>query len=579
MKWYRNLKFRWKVALICVAAGLIPMLLLGFYCFRQINSLLENREAQALEETLTQAAGSLNQRLDSFQNAMELAAWDKDLGQAVNRVYRNNYEMYETYQYVVEPLFLQVRTVNPNILSGTLYTSANLYPHGSTVRPEEEAHTQPWYAEASVSQRPMIYVEPGKTLLFISPVLSSGLRTQNYLVMQVDYRAVFSPLDTLLEGDYSVYLLDDQDREVYSYQSGGLPSGMEMQKALSNGHLNQEYMTAQRTLSDSGWSMMLYRPMRVVYANTQELTLTVLLVAAGCALLLYIMAQLLSLAVVRPLEALSRNMRGIGEGDLSVTILPTPQRNDEVGLLMHQFTWMVERLQYLINEVYKNRIARQEYEMKALQAQINPHFFYNSLSLINSKAIMAGQEDISNMAQLLSTFYRTTLNHGKSGIPVVDEWTNTMSYAKIQLMMHRDSFDLVEQLDPETHAYIIPNLLLQPLMENAIAHGIDHKVTPGRGWVELVGVLRDGCLVFTVRDNGCGIPQEKLSSLLTTESKGYGVQNVHRRVQLYYGQEYGLTYESTVDGGTTATLILPAKRELTVPTQDSAAGIPCSLSE
>lgn len=561
MKWYHNLKFRWKVALVCLIAGMLPMLLLGNFCYIQIRSLLQNREERTLEDTLTQAVSSLSQRLDGCQNALTLAAWDKDLGQAAERVYWNNFEMYATYQYVVEPLFLLVQTVNPNILATTLYTSANLYPHGSTVRPVEEAESLPWFKEAQESQKPFLYTKQNEEdILFISPVYSANGAQDNYIVMQADYDAIFSPLDTLWEGAFGVILLDADGKEVYAYQKDG--QAHLTRQSLESEQFQSEYLASRRQIESTGWQMILYRPIHTVYANTQTITLTVLLVAGGCTLLLSILAQLLSLAVVRPLEDLSRNMQAIGEGDLSLTILPEPDRADEVGQLLRQFAEMVKQLQYMINEVYKNRIARQEYEMKALQAQINPHFFYNSLSLINSKAIIAGQEDISQMAQLLSTFYRTTLNHGQSAIPVSDEWTNTLSYVHIQLMMHRGSFDVIEHLDPQIRDYMIPNLLLQPLAENAIAHGIDHKITPGRGRLEIRGELRGEYLEFTVADNGCGIEPGKLFSLLTTESKGYGVQNVHRRIKLYYGEEYGLSYESSENSGTTATLVLPAMLKL-----------------
>jgi len=250
-------------------------------------------------------------------------------------------------------------------------------------------------------------------------------------------------------------------------------------------------------------------------------------------------------------------MQQIEQGDLSLNLPKILPRNDEIGVLVKQFRAMVKKLQYLVNEVYKNKIVRQEYEMKALQAQIKPHFFYNSLSLINSKAILAGQDDISDMAQLLSTFYRTTLNRGHSHISVSDEWTNTISYVKIQLIMHSYSFEVFEELNPIIKDYKMPNLLLQPLVENAIVHGIDHKVTPGKGQIRISGTQEENQLIFTVEDNGCGISQEDLEHLLEKESNGYGVQNVQRRVQLYYGENYGLTYNSEINRGTKVTLKIP----------------------
>lgn len=198
--------------------------------------------------------------------------------------------------------------------------------------------------------------------------------------------------------------------------------------------------------------------------------------------------------------------------------------------------------------------------MKALQAQINPHFLYNSLSLINWKAIMAGQEEISQMAQLLSTFYRTTLNKGKNITTVKGEWDNTCSYVQIQNLMHSGKMRVETRIDPEMLEYEMLNLLLQPLVENAVIHGLDHKTEAGEKILRVRGELREGELIFTVEDNGCGMEENVLKNILAADAGGYGVQNVQHRIQLYYGPEYGLSYESKINEGTRALLRIPARK-------------------
>ena len=218
---------------------------------------------------------------------------------------------------------------------------------------------------------------------------------------------------------------------------------------------------------------------------------------------------------------------------------------------------MVERLRHLIDEVLNSKIKQQEYEMRALQAQINPHFLYTSLSLINGRALMAGQDDIGRMARLLSTFYRTTLNKGKNTISVRDELENVRSYISIQFIMHSDNFDVTYAIDENALPLTMINLLLQPLVENAIMHGIDHREAPGRGKLQISCRCCGDQLIFSVSDNGPGIPAEKLDSILTSDSAGYGIQNVHHRIQLFYGDGYGLRYESRIGEGTTVYLTLP----------------------
>ena len=226
---------------------------------------------------------------------------------------------------------------------------------------------------------------------------------------------------------------------------------------------------------------------------------------------------------------------------------------------MRGFGKMINQINSLIEDVYKSRIIQKDYEMKALQAQINPHFLYNSLSLINWMAIEADQKDISGITLSLSSFYRTALNKGKNILLVKDEILNMKSYLDIQLMMHDYEFDAEINIDDEILEYKILNLLLQPLIENAIDHGIDLKRS-GRGKITISGYMDNGNVVLSVCDNGIGMEQDKVDTILTENSKGYGVRNVNERIKLYYGSEYEIKINSKIGEGTTMIVRIPAQK-------------------
>ena len=198
-------------------------------------------------------------------------------------------------------------------------------------------------------------------------------------------------------------------------------------------------------------------------------------------------------------------------------------------------------------------------QLKYLQAQINPHFLYNSLSIINWKALEADQEDISRITLSLSTFYRTALNKGKNILLVRDEIANIKAYLDIQLMMHDDSFDVIYDIDDSILKYETLNLILQPILENAIHHGIEEK-TDGRGKITVRGWKEDNCVWFMVEDNGVGMEQEVADKILTMESKGYGVRNVDERIRLCYGEKHAMKVESVVGKGTKMTIHFPARQ-------------------
>jgi two-component system sensor histidine kinase YesM len=437
-----------------------------------------------------------------------------------------------------------------------------MHPHGEILRPLTDIEQKSWLEQILETTTPKFVVSAAdQTFEVVSQIFDRNHNITNVVYIDIDYEHVFDNMSSLFENNYGLVILDEDNKPVYTFQkfqdkySSFELTTDELLKKLNEGSLQEDFVFKESSLTSYGWTAYLYRPLDTIYASTFKITVTVFIVILVCVLILFLSIYFLSRVTVRPLEKLEQNMELIEKGDLSVTI--TNSSTDEIGNLIKRFSNMVHKLQEMIEEVYKSKIAKQEYEMKALQAQINPHFFYNSLSLINSKAIIAEQEDISKMAQLLSTFYRTTLNRGKNTISVREELENTTSYIQIQRMMHSDSFDVLCEVDEGILDYTMLNLLLQPLVENAINHGIDHKESPGKGVLSITAKQSENDLIFKVCDNGCGMEPEVLKTILTTKTKGYGVQNVHHRVQLTYGTEYGLSYTSKLREGTTVTLTIP----------------------
>lgn len=231
-----------------------------------------------------------------------------------------------------------------------------------------------------------------------------------------------------------------------------------------------------------------------------------------------------------------------------------------MGQLTNSFQHMIEELNRLVVEDYKNKITLKETQLMALQAQINPHFLYNCLSQINSKALINNQPEISQMAQLLSTFYRTTLNKGRAETLVVNEIKNVKAYIDIQRILNDNVFDAAYQIDEQLPEQEIPNLLLQPLVENAIVHGILPNKTRHGNLFLTISVV-NGLIHFTVMDNGLGIPPEKIPLLTQTQSSGYGLKNVHERLLLTYGENHGLKINSILDQSTMITFTIPVSSQ------------------
>lgn len=547
---FRNMKFQKKIIGISVVISLIPILLLGLFSYSRMRSLLIERERTALQETLHQEVIQLDYKLDSYLSTMNLITWNENIRLALSRKYVSNFEMYLTYRDTIDPLFLTIRTLNTDITSITIYTDTYIYPHGSTLRPLTDAQDKAWFEQACKTTASFFSLsQDGQTLYLLCQMHYDYVPYTSIICMEIDLPSAMLSTKNLFNDNYGFLLADSSGNVMYQYAN--LDKKYSISEISPDVLLNDElsgYITESELLSNSDWTAILYRPASSISAAAINITYVVLAMILLCIVLIFFISTLLSKIIVAPIEILSSSMEQVEQGNYEIKIVSNS--TDEVGQLISSFQKMVHTLNNLVNEVLLAQIKQQKYELEILQSQINPHFLYNSLSLINSKAIIAGQSDISQMSRLLSTFYRTMLNKGQQITTIASELENTKSYIAIQQMMHSKSFDVVYDIDENLLEYSIPNLLIQPLAENAILHGLDHRELPGKAILSISCYQEQQDIVFKIMDNGCGMSDEECEQILTKDSKGYGVKNVHQRIQLYYGAEYGLTFRSTIGMGT-----------------------------
>jgi two-component system sensor histidine kinase YesM len=245
-------------------------------------------------------------------------------------------------------------------------------------------------------------------------------------------------------------------------------------------------------------------------------------------------------------------------------LAPLPTNEDEIGELTHNFNTMVQNISGLIEE--KSSLGREvkNKELKALQAQINPHFLYNTLDLINAMAIESDARDIKRVVDELAVFYKLSLSHGKEYVSLENELKHIEAYVRIQNMRFGDGIRLEFEVPRELYDCRLPKILLQPLVENAILHGIMEKESE-EGEIRVAAWTDKGDLFIEVADDGVGMDAQRLNSLFETQAQdgdrgGYGVRNIEERLRLSYGSVYGLKFESAPGEGTRVLLRLPERR-------------------
>ena len=547
---FKNLRFQRKIIAISLLISLIPTALLGLFSYTQMRTLLIDREKTAIQETLNQEVIQLDYKINSFLSTMNQITWNENIRLALSKNYDSNFDMYLTYRDTIDPLFLTIRSLNTDITAITIYTDVNIYPHGQTLHTLTDAQNQIWYDQACQTTTPFFSLSSdGQTLYLIDRIHYTHVPYTSMICMAIDLSASMQNADSLFNNNYGFLLANASGETIYSYTN--LPEASLTTDRSCDMLLNDDltgYITETETLSNTGWNVFLYRPARFISSAASRITYIVWGMILLCIVLIFFVSILLSKVIVAPIETLSAGMRQVESGNYEVAIYCDSK--DEIGQLILSFQKMVETINNLINKVLFDQIQQQKYEIEILQSKINPHFLYNSLSLINSKAILSGQNDISQMARLLSTFYRTMLNKGQQITTIASELENTKSYISIQQMMHSNSFETIYDIDETVLGYEIPILLLQPLAENAILHGLDHRELPGPAILSISCYQQNLDIIFKVMDNGCGMSETQCEQILTADSSGYGVKNVHQRIQLYYGTDYGLTFHSTPNMGT-----------------------------
>ena len=276
-------------------------------------------------------------------------------------------------------------------------------------------------------------------------------------------------------------------------------------------------------------------------------------------ILAIVMAFFFTSSVARPVLDLRSLMKRAEHGDLSVRFSGAPR--DEIGELGVGFNEMIGRIQSLIDQVYSEQQSKRDAELRILQEQIKPHFLYNTLDTIQWMAQEHRVDDVVSMVSALTQLFRIGLNKGRELITLAEEMEHVESYLRIQKMRYEDKFDYAISCDAALRQRRVLRLMLQPLVENAIYHGI--KERRGHGSLAVAARIEGGDLVLSVQDDGVGMSEETLAQLRSSLEEGgppiggYGIRNVHERIRLTYGKPYGLSYASVYGEGTEVIVLHP----------------------
>lgn len=558
---FLDMSIRRKVLIIFFVVGALPFLCYIVNSNRYTNRIILERERSLTERVLEQAVSSVDNKLVTYNNLSNFMFNNDSIMKVLNTRYQNNYfKMYKAYSDTIEPLFLTYYALYPDLMSITLYTSGDLHPYNNYVQELESLYEKEWFPKVHNQYIPTWVTdkENDKWYLYSTRLIGDirQYKSSNYLSFKISYDLFFEPFLALSEDDCDIVVTARDGSLVFSTCD---ITGEEL-PAFLDSMSDTEYLKLTSSIPEIGWNIHYFKNYSSIHRAVIAITSGTYALGWIILLFLGVMVLIISVSIVTPIEHLTATINEVRSGDmndLSVSLVST--RHDEIGTLFRTFSHMMGEINRYIMVNLKYELEKKNYQQKILYAQINPHFLYNSLSLINSRAILSGQDDISEMVILLSTFYRTALNKGKEITTLGNELMNIQAYVKIQLFSYSESIDVVYNIEESLSSVPFPNFILQPLVENALDHGLKNSLKQDKQLT--VTVKKDyGPLDFIsiwIVDNGCGMEKEAVEHLFSTQTSGYGMKNVNDRLRLLYGDRYTLSIESELNMGTTAYVRIP----------------------
>ena len=510
IKLFGRLKAKYRTMVIYSGLIFVPLLILAVVFYIQLRNIMLEKDTTNVQNFVYEAQSAMDNQLVVYDNLTNYVSYNQTISQVLSYDYKSAYDKYNQVVSVLDPMLASLRYFHDDLKQVTIYMEGEEISHDTTLAPLENIEKEVWYKDVCENNTTKWFVNKDKEQAFSArriPTLDEYGLT-GILYIDIDYDTLFAPFETTTRSNYGIYIVDETGAIIYetdTFEDRYVSYALDYADFVKQKHLAEkgkaDYAIVETISAQTGWKIGLYMPKKLILSTISPLVTAAVVIVLTFSVLMLVM-------------------------------------------------------QSLIYQIYNARIKQKAYEMKALQAQINPHFLYNSLSLINWKAIEAQKDDISRITLALSKFYRTSLNKGKNTLRIAEEIENVKSYLHIQQVMHDDSFDVVYDIDPEILEYETLNLILQPVVENAIGHGIE-LLEDRRGELAISGKKQEDSIILTVRDNGVGMEQEKAKAILTERSKGYGVRNVNERLRLYYGKDGIMEVNSKVGEGTEIIIKLP----------------------
>lgn len=595
---FRDMPIRNKLLISFLVLIILPVITIGVFSYYTSQELLKRKIEQYANDILMETGENVDVKIReiervSFQIVSNLTI--QETLRKANLGIKDEYEKIRVERAIDSqlkgfvPLYLDIAAAQVISMSGTVYY---VNPGSVTIDISDE---EKQILKENKGGAVWFGTNPWSQTIRVGRAINSIVNQEliGYAIIQIRESSVhdiYRKTDLFKSGDIFITDLDGnivshRDKIKLGEPVESVAAGITKESLVSSfitvDSGDTSNYVSSRYINNGLWRITAIIPTEQYEEDIIMLRYWILGVCAVCCMMSLLLSLRISDSISRPLRNLSEMMRKVGKGNFDVSI--PSYSNDEVGVLSDHFNKMVSQVQKLIQEVYQEQYLKQKAELKSLRAQINPHFLYNTLESINWMARIRNVPEIGDMVKALGDLMRISIS-GDDFVTLNDEIVNITNYLKIQKFRYGDRFDASVNISPEIGKIIIPKLILQPIVENAIVHGLEDKLENGS--IDITGRLRNGDVVILICDDGVGMEREQVDYLNRLFSEyqpnaplsgidanvdirkdigsrddmhtHIGLINVDRRIKMNYGSNYGLYISSVRGEGTCVRAVLPA---------------------
>jgi len=583
-----SLPYRVKLMLVFSLLILLTALILGSITYYQFSKSSQERT----EEYQVQLADQINQNINRYLKEMQIISLSPLYDQQILEILKIHQqpststtfppaaERLPMWRYISSLIHMRNEIKGIHILAndGTIFSNLD----SNSVMLKVFERNNEWIKKIEKADgewvllplhQPNYYLNKEISVFSVARLIRDPSTYEPLGIIKIDLKQEL--IEEIIDNTNSkshIFIVDSDNQFIYPNKENKIiePSFLEeledvTVKNYTSIPINEkDYMMVYNESSYSGVKTIMLTPRSVVFSEVNQLRKVMMVVVIIGIVISLLLGFILSKPLVQSIHKLQKAMDKVQKGNFSQRV--EIASNDEIGQLGNGFNHMISEIDRLVSEVYKTGLREKEAEIRALQSQMNPHFLYNTLESINMLAITKGNLDVSDMVSSLGRLLRYTIDHSSKVVSLKEELQFIQSYISIQKVRMGEKLQYIEEIDPSLYDALLPKLLLQPLVENAIVHGLSSN-----GGSILIKVSREGNRVkIKVEDNGQGITKKRLAELKrliekqkhTSSDKhsGIALSNVHERIQLLYGKHYGIQIEAGEQQGFSVILTFPIQR-------------------